>query len=281
MSAKASRSPRDSSVRVVPMSSTHVFGVRAYGCNIQVETPSLEAYSVLERYILPSLPRMDIAADDPHIVVRVTQVDGQFHVVVGDQVVASASSAIGMVSPLIKVLDDAVIERLTALRALHAGAVVWNQRALLLPGATHAGKSSLVAELLRRGATYFSDEFALIDAQGFVHPYPRPLLLRNGRPQQSPVLAQEFNVRVGDAPAPVGWILSLEYVPGSTWNVSSLPHGEAVLTLLKNTPHYLAELPDLVEVFQRAVAGAACFSGQRDEAVPAVDHILQLVESHA
>ena len=48
-----------------------------------------------------------------------------------------------------------MIERLTTLRALHAGAVVWNQRALLLPGATHAGKSSLVAELLRRGATYF------------------------------------------------------------------------------------------------------------------------------
>ncbi|MGA8731964.1 MAG: hypothetical protein WB608_24615 [Terracidiphilus sp.] len=263
------------------MSSTHVFGVRAYGCNIQMESPSLEAHLVLEQYILPSLPRMDIAADVPHIVVRVTEVDGQFQVFVGDQVVASASSAIGMVPPLIKVLDDAVIERLTMLRAIHAGAVVWNQRALLLPGATHAGKSSLVAELLRRGATYFSDEFALIDAQGFVHPYPRPLLLRNGRPIQSPVLPQEFNVPVGDAPAPVGWIFSLEYVPGTTWNVSSLPHGEAVLTLLKNTPHYLAELPDLVEVFQSAVAGAICFSGQRDEAVPAVDHILQLVESHS
>ena len=69
--------------------------------------------------------------------------------------------------------------------------------------------------------------------------------------------------------------------PDPTWNVSPLPHGEAVLTLLKNTPHYLAELPDMVDVFQRAVAGAACFSGNRDEAVPAVDHILQLVGSSA
>lgn len=263
------------------MSSTYVFGVRAYGCNIQVETPSREAHLTLERYILPSLPRMDGAADLPHVVVRATEADGQFQVSVDEKHVASASSAIGIVSPLIKVLDDSIIERLTTLRALHAGAVVWNQRALLLPGATHAGKSSLVAELLRRGATYYSDEFALIDVQGFVHPYPRPLLLRNGRPQQSPVLAQEFNVPVGDAPAQVGWIFALEYAPGSDWNVSPLPHGEAVLTLLKNTPHYLAELPDMIDVFQRAVAGAACFSGNRDEAVPAVDHILQLVGSSA
>lgn len=263
------------------MSSRHVFGVRAYGCNIQVETPSLEAHSILERHILPSLPRMDIAADDPHVIVRVSQVEGLFQVSVDGKFVASAANPIGIVSPLIKLLDDTVIERLITLRAVHAGAVVWDHRALLLPGATHAGKSSLVAELLRRGATYYSDEFALIDPQGLVYPYPRPLLLRNGRPQQSPVLAQEFNVPVGDTPAPVSWILALEYVPGSTWNVSSLPHSEAVMTLLKNTPHYLEELPDLVEVFQRAVAGASCFSGQRGEVAPAVDHILQLVGSSA
>jgi hypothetical protein len=263
------------------MSSTYVFGIRAYGCNIQVETPSLEAHSILERYILPTLPRMDGAADLPHIVVRATEADGRFQVSVDDEHVASASSALSIVSPLIKVLDDSVIERLTTLRALHAGAVVWRQHALLLPGVTHAGKSSLVAELLRRGATYYSDEFALIDPQGLVHPYPRPLLLRNGSPQQSPVLAREFNVSVGDAPAQVGWIFVLEYVPGSNWNVSPLPHGEAVLTLLKNTPHYLAELPDMIDVFQRAVAGAACFCGSRDEAVPAVDHILQIVGNSA
>ena len=263
------------------MSSTHVFGVRAYGCNIRVETPSLEAHSTLQRHILPSLPRMDITSDPPHVVVRVSQDEGLFQAFVDEKLVASASDPMAIVSPLIKLLDDTVIERLTGLRAVHAGAVVWNQRALLLPGSTHAGKSSLVAELLRRGATYFSDEFALIDPQGFVYPYPRPLLLRNGRPQQSPVLPQEFNVPIGDAPAPVGWILALEYVPGSTWYVSSLPHGEAVMMLLKNTPHYLAEMPDLVEVFQRAVAGASCFSGQRDEAVPAVDHILKIVESSA
>lgn len=259
------------------MPSTHAFTVRAFGSNIQVETPCLEARSVLNRYILPSLPRMDGAAGQPHILVRVTQDDGQFQVFVDNVLVASARNSIGLVSPLIKVLDDAVVARLTTLRALHSGAVLWDNRVLLLPGATHAGKSSLVAELLRRGATYFSDEFALIDSDGRVHPYPRPLLLRNGRPEQSPVLPEELNASVGNAPAPVGWILSLEYQPACTWSVVAMPQGEAVLTLLKNTPHFLAESPELVALFQRAVAGATCYSGRRAEAGPAVDEILRLL----
>jgi hypothetical protein len=148
---------------------------------------------------------------------------------------------------------------------------------LLLPGATHAGKSSLVAELLRRGATYFSDEYALIDPQGRVHPYPRPLLLRNGCPEQFPVLAGECNAPVGDAPAPVGWILSLDYQPARTWAIEAVPQSEGLLTLLRNTPHVLADLPDIVGSFQRAVAGATCYTGRRTEAKDAADEIFRLV----
>ncbi|MGD0445052.1 MAG: hypothetical protein ABSA39_14050 [Edaphobacter sp.] len=178
---------------------------------------------------------------------------------------------------LIRVLDDAVVQRLTSLRAVHAGAVVWGERVLLLPGITHAGKSSLVAEMLRRGATYFSDEYALIDTEGLVHPYPRPLLLRNGNPEQVPMLATEYNASVGGAPAPVGWILSLEYEPECTWSVAPVPQSEALLILLRNTPHVLAESPDLVPVFERAVAGATCYAGHRPDADEAVSRILQLI----
>jgi hypothetical protein len=257
--------------------STHSFGVRAFGCNIRVATTSLEAYTVLERYILPSLPRTDSAADQLDISVRVVQVGEQFQLSVDGVVVASADRAISLVPALIRVLDEAVIQRLTTLRAVHAGVVLWEGRALLLPGATRAGKSSLVAELLRRGATYFSDEYALIDTEGRVHPYPRPLLLRNGCPDQFPVLAGEYNALVGDVPAPVGWILSLNYQPDAAWSVAMVEQSEGLLTLLRNTPHVLAESPDLVGTFQRAVAGATCYAGSRTEAVQAAGEILRLV----
>jgi hypothetical protein len=168
---------------------------------------------------------------------------------------------------------------LTAMRAVHAGAVLWGERALLLPGITHAGKSSLVAELLRRGAIYFSDEYALIDSEGRVYPYPRPLLLRNGSAEQSPVLPAECNARTGDAPAPVGWILSLEYQPESTWSVAAVSQSEALLILLRNTPHVLSESPDMVAVFQRAVSAATCYAGCRPNSDEAVSQILRLVGS--
>ncbi|HTZ88733.1 MAG TPA: hypothetical protein VMA71_00250 [Alloacidobacterium sp.] len=190
---------------------------------------------------------------------------------------ASASKVIQLVPDIIRALDETVIRSLTALRAVHAGAVLWDGKALLLPGATHAGKSSLVAELLRRGATYFSDEYALIDSEGRVHPYPRPLLLRNGCPEQLPVLAAECNAPVGTAPAPVGWILALEYRPASPWSVATVSQSEALLTLLRNTPHVLAESPEMVAVFQRAVATAHCYSGSRSDAAHTVDQILQLI----
>lgn len=259
------------------MSSTQSFGVRAYGCNIRVQTSCLDAYEVLQRFILPSLPRIESAEERCDVFVRVDRAEDKLLLRVDDVLMATADCAVSLVPALIRVLDDAVIQRLNSVRAVHAGTVLLGKRALLLPGSTHAGKSSLVAELLRRGATYFSDEYALIDSEGWVHPYPRPLLLRNGSPEQFPVLAGEFNAPVGRVPAPVGWIIAVRYAPGSRWSVAKIPQGEAVLTLLQNTPHVLAESPDLVGVFQRAVASATCYMGLRPEADQAAEEILRLV----
>jgi hypothetical protein len=223
------------------------------------------------------LPRTDIATNEPDIFVHVARVAEQLQLSVDDVVVASASGAANLVPALIRVLDEAVIQRLVSLCVVHAGAVVLDERAILMPGATHAGKSSLVAELLRRGATYFSDEFALIDSEGRVHPYPRPLLLRNSSGEQYPVLPKEYNASVGDAPVPVGWILCLEYKAVGAWSVAAVSQGEGLLTLLRNNPLIPGESPHLLGAFRCAVAGAACYAGHRTEAVEAADQIMRLI----
>jgi hypothetical protein len=255
------------------------FEVRAFDCNIRVAADGLETYTILERYVFPSFPRRAETTYKTDIFIRIDRIADQFQMSVDGVLVSSAVRANILVPDLIRALDDAVIQRLTALHAVHAGTVLLGERALLLPGVTHAGKSSLVAELLRRGATYFSDEYALIDSEGRVHPYPRPLLLRNGSPEQSPWLPEECNAHTGDSPVPIGWILSLEYLPENTWSVVAVCQSEALLILLRNTPHILSESPDMVAVFQRAVAGAKCYAGRRSEADEAVNRILQLVGS--
>ncbi len=51
---------------------------------------------------------------------------------------------------------------------IHAGVVEWKGKAIVIPGRSHAGKTTLVAELLRAGATYYSDEFAVLESDGRV-----------------------------------------------------------------------------------------------------------------
>jgi len=68
---------------------------------------------------------------------------------------------------------------------VHAGVVAWGGRAIVIPGATQSGKTSLVAALVRAGAVYLSDEYAVFDARGRVHPYPKPLSIRSdGKPRR-------------------------------------------------------------------------------------------------
>jgi len=59
--------------------------------------------------------------------------------------------------------------------SLHAAAVALSGRAILFAGASGAGKSSLATKALLEGLDYLSDEFALLDETGQVHPFPRPL----------------------------------------------------------------------------------------------------------
>src|SRR5687768_13430354 len=54
---------------------------------------------------------------------------------------------------------------------VHAGAVGWKGKAIIIPGRSLSGKTSLVAELVRAGAIYYSDEYAVLDKDGRVYPY--------------------------------------------------------------------------------------------------------------
>jgi hypothetical protein len=253
------------------------FGIQAFGSSIRIECANSEIRDVLDRYLFPPILHSENAPSSPDILIRVDQVAECFRVMVNHELAASVMTIHGAALAAVKALDDAVVHRMKAFRAVHAGAVLIEGRALIIPGSTHAGKSSLVAELLRRGAAHFSDEYALIDSEGRTHPYPRPLLLRNGRPMQSLVLPEELNATFATNPAPVGWILAVDYVPGTVWDVQEMSQGDAVMTLLRNTPHEMAQSPEMIDSFICLAGKAACFAGKRGDALEAASHILDLI----
>src|SRR6185369_5569325 len=86
---------------------------------------------------------------------------------------------------------------------VHAGVVGWKGKAILIPGLSFSGKSTLVAELLRAGATYYSDEYAVVDRNGRVHPYARKLRMRSADAVRR-LRAKDFGADTGSKSLPIG-----------------------------------------------------------------------------
>ena len=55
---------------------------------------------------------------------------------------------------------------------IHAGVVADGGRAIVIPGLSFSGKTTLVRALVEAGAVYYSDEFAALDENGRVLPTP-------------------------------------------------------------------------------------------------------------
>lgn len=161
---------------------------------------------------------------------------------------------------------------------VHAGCVAVDGVALLLPGSTFAGKSTLVAALLRCGATYLSDEFAVLDDHGRVHPFPIPLAMRrpNSRDgRQWEVSPDVFGASVGVDPLPVRMIAALRYRPEAGWCVRDASAGEAALALWGNCVAARSDARRALARCVRAASAAACLCGTRADARDAAERLTE------
>jgi hypothetical protein len=148
----------------------------------------------------------------------------------------------------------------------------------VLPGPSHAGKTTLVAALLRAGATYFSDEYAVLDRRGRVHPYPRPLRIRvDGDVSVDEVPAATLGRGPGSRPLPIGMVALLGYRPRRRWRAHRLSPARAMLDLLGHAP--AARLaPELAMSTLRMVAEQALvIKGTRGEVEEAVPMLLSVI----
>jgi hypothetical protein len=163
---------------------------------------------------------------------------------------------------------------------VHAGVVGWKGRAIMLPGRTMAGKTTLVAELVKAGATYYSDEFAVLDAEGRVHAFPKPLSLRNGSSStQRDVSIEELGGKAGTKPLPVGLVVMSQYKEGARWRPRSLTPDLGALALLSNTIAARRVPERALSVVEQIVSRARVVRGKRGEAALAASNILKTLEA--
>jgi hypothetical protein len=164
-------------------------------------------------------------------------------------------------------------------RFVHAGVVGWRGQAILIPGRSHSGKSTLVAALVAAGATYYSDEYAVLDERGRVHPYAKPLSLRVGpgdRATRHPV--ETLGSSAGAMPLPIGLVVVSHYKAGATWRPRHLSPGHGVLALLANTVSARRQPSTALSTLQQAAANAVILQGTRGEASLAAPRLLNYLE---
>lgn len=164
---------------------------------------------------------------------------------------------------------------------LHAGVVGWRGRAVIVPGRSFAGKSTLTAELVRAGAAYYSDEYAVLDGAGRVHPFAKPLSLRQDdcSKQVRHTVAELAGV-AGVCPLPVGLVIVTEYQAGATWRPRRLSAGKGALALLANTVSARSNPERTLTVLKEVVSQAPVLKGVRGDAKGLVESVLGYLDEY-
>jgi serine kinase of HPr protein (carbohydrate metabolism regulator) len=204
----------------------------------------------------------------------------RFNLLYEDHVRMARTTDLGVVCETLESRMRAyVAERARRRVFVHAGAVGWRGRAIIIPGRSFSGKSSLVAELVRAGATYYSDEFAVLDESGRVHPYAKPLSLRaEGEVRQEHFGVEELGGTAGVGPLPVGLVLVTEYEPGARWQPRRLTQGQGALALLSHVVAARRRPARSLAALERVVATAPVLKGRRGDASEITGRILSLIE---
>jgi hypothetical protein len=145
--------------------------------------------------------------------------------------------------------------------------VGWKGKAILIPGRSLSGKTTLVAELVRAGATYYSDEYAVLDANGFVHAYGKPLSIRReiGARQEKRSI-EEYGGKLGIKALPVGLVVVSQFREGASWRPRRLTAGLGALSLLDNMVAIRRQPEKALPIVRRVLADAVVLKGVRVEA---------------
>jgi hypothetical protein len=149
---------------------------------------------------------------------------------------------------------------------IHAGVVAHDGRMIVIPARSFGGKTTLVAALVRAGAIYYSDEFAVIGRDGLVHHYAKPLSLRESGIAQVDHAIESLGGIAGDEPLPLGMIVVTTYKPGAEWNPRQLSPGAGAMALLANAVPAQERPREVMAAISRAADNAIVLESDRGEA---------------
>lgn len=158
-------------------------------------------------------------------------------------------------------LNWCVAMRVYTYLTFHSAVAERNGRAILIPGASGQGKTTLSASLMLRGWRLFSDEFGLFDMDlGKLVPYPRPLSIKNESIDVLKSFSQaaeftksmtktpkgtlaylkpsEESIARSNEPADLSWFVFPEFAPDQEPLLTRLEPGRAMFGLTRSSVNY-------------------------------------------
>ena len=168
------------------------------------------------------------------------------------------------------IAEDALASA-SGLVLIHAATVLRDGLALLLVGASGAGKTSLTLALLDAGWALGSDDVAALDpATGLIRPFPKPLGIRDpslwralGRTdwappwpasERSPILIPPRLFARAEAPFPARWVAFVTFAATARPRLEPLSPGHTALQL---TEHTRTLSPEVVGALARLSEGTS------------------------
>jgi len=175
----------------------------------------------------------------------------------------------------------AVAENAVDRMFIHAGAIAWKGKGIIFPGTSFVGKSTLVAELVRQGAEYFSDDYAIFDPQGSLYPFPRILTMRHDEPGYTPyeVTAEQLGGKIGEGPLPVRAVCLTEYAADARWTPIKKTPGQGALDLVPFTFSFVNRPEFSLAVLNKITENAIIISSQRGSADKFAKTFLNFVDN--
>jgi hypothetical protein len=255
----------------------HQIVLEAYRVALRVCASTSDILARIEPYLPPGWRAID--DDAAHRMGIVREDDGSFTVYDA----ASPTNTGGDLSLSLMVLDTQMRMHV-AINApdqifIHAGVVGHRGRAIVLPGHSGAGKTTLVAELVRAGAIYYSDEFAVLDGDGLVHRYPRRPSPQRARGLLSVEDYFDPLQRGASArPIPIGLAVFMHYVEGALWDPQRRPTGLAALAMIEHAVPARIRPKPTMSAITRALRVAIALEGTRGEAAEVAEALLRLSE---
>ena len=173
-----------------------------------------------------------------------------------------------------------VSTRMRRALCVHAGVVAIGHRGVIIPGTSMSGKTTLTAALVRAGATYYSDEYALVGADGLIRPFPQQLGMRRpGSAEQVATDARALGAVIGSAPLTARLVIFSRFVEGARWTPRRMSKAETVMALLGHTVAGTRRPERTMTWLTRAVAEAVGVEGDRGDADTTARLILAQIDA--